>query len=168
MIEVRYVPGAVTAVWGPRIAVLIDLGTDDSLPGQLAALVATPEAGTRDVLRLLVSQHRQVSDFSMAEELADGRVQLVLRGRAACHIDGTTLHGGGMWRGRVIAPVGALELRDLRSAADDQPRRERDQDDSAPVLASALVIRRAGAAAVDSRPRRAMPFGNASDGAETG
>ena len=155
--DVRYVPGVATAVWGPRIAVLVGPDTAETLAEQLVALIALPETCTREVLDLLVAQHSKVCHFSVAEELADSQIQLVLRGRAASRVDGTPLYGGGMWRGRVIASAGAVELYDVRTADADHPRRARDRENATSVLASALVIRPANSTPVDPRPRRAMP-----------
>lgn len=173
IIEIRCVPGrAATAAWGTRVAVLADLGAADSLAIELAELLASPDAGTAEVIGLLVpGGGRQVDDFAVAEELADGRLRVVLRGRSACSIGGTGPRSGGVWRSRVVAaadvelygPGGPASA----GAPDGEWSAVPDGEPAvSPVFASSVRLRVAGSSDPGA-PRRALPASDRSDRAAT-
>lgn len=152
MIEVWCVPGGTaTAIWGPRVAVLADLGSAGSLASDLADLVARPDVGAAEVIGLLALSGGQVDDFAVAEELDDGRLRLVLRGQSASSVGGTAPRGGGIWRSRVAAAVDVhlygASRPDSAAPLDEEPA-------TAPASASSLRLRVAGRLDPEA-PRRA-------------
>lgn len=107
-----YAPGRSVGFARGRLAVLVDLPTDDELVARLAAVVSTGHADTDAVLDVLVSKGlRTVASFAVAESSAAG-VRVVVRGEA--RVDGPggeeLRHESGLWSEDSWADVASAGL----------------------------------------------------------
>ena len=105
-----YSPGSALAVWGPRVAVLVDLPPDAGLVPGLHDLVGDPAAGLDEVLELLVSPGlRAIEHFALAEHTDEG-LRTVVRGRYRARAGAHTVEGRGLWADRIVQADGYLLL----------------------------------------------------------
>lgn len=108
-----YRPGPALGVCGPRLAVLVDLPSDDQLVADLFTVVSDSASSVDEVLEVLVSRGlRAIADFAVAEWQDDG-VRAVVRGRFAARFGDPAepVTGRGLWNDQ-MAPGGSVELVD--------------------------------------------------------